>query len=220
LRIIDQVDGLPIAATDLIAVESNRDEKLPLSLEDHEWWEPANQAAMTFSRDRFLDMDFHEDIHGCYPRELSLTAGEAQSLRGESSVAGSALLDGDLSLQKDATGKTRITGTLTNRSAAPMTDIQIATSAGNCLIAQPSLAAGASLKLDEPLSSQPIAFNALPPDVLDVSSDRNDREAALIGSGRACVYCQMPDISGVKVLDGVEPQMHWQLMRAVVSMGR
>ena len=30
LRIIDQVDAMPVAATDLIAVESNRSRKLPL----------------------------------------------------------------------------------------------------------------------------------------------------------------------------------------------
>ena len=174
---------------------------------------------MTFSRDRFVDMDFHQDSHGCFPRALALTGGEAQSLRGETSITGSALLDADLRFQKDpATGEARMTGTLTNLSSVPMADIQIAASAGACHLT--TLAAGASMKVDQPLSSQSIAFTDLPADVSDVSSDRNDRDSALIAGGRACVYCQMPGAAGVKVVDGVDAADHWQILRAIVLLAR
>jgi hypothetical protein len=217
-RIVDQANGAPIAATDLLSVESNRDRKLSLSLNENEWWEPANQAALNFSRDRFVDIAFHEDLHGCRPRQLSLTAGQAQSLRGETSVAGAAILDADLAVHQDAAGTSRVTGTLSNRSPVAITDLQIATPAGNCRVSHSTLAAGDWIKIDEPLTPQPIAMTALPPDVLDVSSDRNQLDTAAIAHGSACVYCQMPDALPPPAFDGASPQNHWQILRALVPL--
>jgi hypothetical protein len=37
-------------------------------------------------------------------------------------------------------------------------------------------------------------------------------------NGFACVYCQMPDARDLKVVDGVEGERHWEVIRAVVEM--
>jgi len=213
-RLIDQIDNAPVAATDVVAVESNRDLTLPLALEENEWWEPANQAAESFPLNHFLSISFREDHHGCRPQQLMLKAGEPQSLRGESIPAGPELLEANLKL---ANG--RISGTLSNKSAAAMTDIRIKTANGSCRISRASLDPGAVIDVDIPLSADPIPPGGLPADAADIAPDRTDRIEVLIKSGGwALIECQMPDAAPVPVCKDIAPIQHWQLLRAVVPL--
>jgi hypothetical protein len=212
--LIDQIDKTAIAATDVVAIESNRDATLPLILDQDEWWEPANQAAESFPMNHFLSISFREDHHGCRPEQLAMEAGEPQSLRGESAAAGPAILQSNLKL---ADG--RISGTLTNNSTATMTDIRIEAANGSCRVNRTALDPGAQMDVDAPLSSDRIPPSGLPADAADIAPDRTDRIQALLKSGGwASVECQMPDAASVPVCKDVAPIEHWQLLRAVVPL--
>ncbi|MGD1276917.1 MAG: hypothetical protein ABR964_06815 [Tepidisphaeraceae bacterium] len=223
-RLIDQVDAATVAMTDLVAVESSRGARLGLSLDEHGWWEPANQSAGTFAADRFVDPGFHQDRQGCRPEHLSLLASEPQSLRGETIGPGAALLEASLVLSRDSSGNATLRGKLSNRSSFAVKDIQIATSAGNCRLGGTqdfSLMPGASIEIDAALSQQPISTGDLPPDVVDIAPDRTDRIAALVRGGDfACIDGWMPDAPAVKVIDSAQAQSHWQLTRAVVPLSK
>ena len=125
----------------------------------------------------------------------------------------------NLSLARDQAGKVHLVGKLTNISTTVMSDIQIATAAGNIRVG-PSLAGGASMDVDDAVGNQPIALNGLPADVGDVVAGRADCMEQLTKAGFARVYCQMPQAGGVKVVDGVEAGRHWQVLRAAVELGR
>ena len=75
-RLVDQVDDSAVAATDVIAVNSDAPTSVRLSLDDNEWWEPANQAARSFGPHRFLDAVCHEDKNGCRPDWIHLSGAE------------------------------------------------------------------------------------------------------------------------------------------------
>jgi hypothetical protein len=213
-RLIDQIDKTTAAATDVVAIESDRNATLPLILDQDEWWEPANQAAESFPMNHFLSISFREDHNGCRPEQLALKAGEPQSLRGESAAPGPALLQSNLKL---ANG--RISGTLTNKSAAAMTDIRIKTANGSSRISGASLDPGAVIDLDIPLSTDPIPPGGLPADAPDIAPDRTDRIAALLATGDwACVECQIPDAPVPPVCKDVSAVQHWQLLRATVAL--
>jgi hypothetical protein len=213
-RLIDQIDKTAMAATDVVAIESNRNVTLPLILDQDEWWEPANQAAESFPKNHFLNISFREDHHGCRPEQLAMKAGEPQSLRGESAVTGPAILQSNLKL---ADG--RISGTLTNNSTATMTDIRIEAANGSCRVNRTALDPGAQMDVDAPLSSDRIPPSGLPADAADIAPDRTDRILALLKSGGwASVECQMPDAASVPVCQDVAPIQHLQLLRAVVPL--
>ncbi|MGD0463832.1 MAG: hypothetical protein ABSB74_15200 [Tepidisphaeraceae bacterium] len=219
LRMVDQVDDSILAATDIVAVRSERSQSAPMSLDENEWWEPANQAARSFDPGRFVDALCREDRRGCRPERIQLTGGEAQSWHGESAFARPGWLRAKLTLHRDAAGNPHLAGKLTNTAASVLTDIQIATAAGNFRLGQ-SLSAGASMDVDEAISNQPIALSGLPADVGDVSPDRADAVEQLVKGGFACVYCQMPEARDLKVVDGVEAEQHWQVLRAAVELER
>jgi hypothetical protein len=212
-RLIDQIDSTAVAATDIVVIESNRDATLTLSLDQNEWWEPANQAAQSFPINHFLSISFREDHHGCRPEQLALKAGEPQSLRGESSAASPAILEAILKL---ANG--RVSGTLKNKSTEPMSDVRIETRSGSCRISG-SLAAGATIDVSEPLSTQNRAPMDIPADAADIAPDRTDRIQALLESGHwACVECQMPHAASVPVCKDISPVGHWQLLRDMAPL--
>ena len=98
-----------------------------------------------------------------------------------------------------------------------MTDIHILTASGNFEIGQ-SLAAGATVDLDQLPTSDPISFSDLPADVTDLSPERTDRIDELVKSGQAEVLCQMPDAMDVKV--GPDPRSHRQILRAVLPISK
>ncbi len=218
LRLVDQVDDRAVAATDIVAVRSERSQSVRTSLDDDEWWEPANQAARSFDPGRFVDALCREDRSGCRPERIQLTGGEAQSWHGEAAFARPGWLRAKLTLRRDAAGTPRLAGKLTNTAASVLTDIQIATAAGNFRLGQ-SLAARASMDVDEGISSEPVTMRGMPADVGDISPDRADAMEQLVKDGFACVYCQMPEARDLKVVDGVEAAQHWQVLRAAVELG-
>jgi hypothetical protein len=180
LRIVDQVDDSILAATDIVAVRSERSQSVRMSLDEDEWWEPANQAARSFDPGRFVDAVCREDRSGCRPERIQLTGGEAQSWHGEAAFAQPGWLRAKLTLRRDAAGNPH---------------------------------------LDEGISSEPITMSGMPTDVGDVSPDRADSVEQLVKDGFACVYCQMPEARDFKVIDGVESEQHWQVLRAAVELG-
>jgi hypothetical protein len=216
-RLIDQVDDSAVAATDIIALNSNRPLLLPLSLDKNEWWEPANQAARAFSTDRFVDANCHQDRTGSRPQWVRLNGIEPQAWHGEVANLGPGLLRANLRLETHSDRFTHLVGTLTNASTTPITDIHISTASGNFVVNQ-SIAAGATINLDQLPSPDPISLANQPADVLDLSPERADRVEELIKSGRAVVLGQMPDAIGVKV--GADVQNHWQILRAIFSIGK
>jgi hypothetical protein len=212
--LVDQVDNSAVARTDIVAIESNRDVTLPLDLDANEWWEPANQAAESFPANYFVNISFREDHHGCRPEQLALEAHQPQSLRGESAVIGPALLEANLKVTAG-----RIGGTLTNKSAAAMTDIEIQTAGGNCQLEKP-LGAGATVQVDQKLTAAALKPGDLPGDAGDIAPDRTDRIDAMVKSGDwACIACQMPEAEAVAVSKGVSAVQHWEMVRAVVGLG-
>jgi hypothetical protein len=214
--LVDQIDNSALARTDVVAVQSDRDVTLPLALDSDEWWEPANQAAESFPANYFVNISFLEDRHGCRPEQLALRPFEPQSLRGESALVGPALMESNLKL---AGG--RISGTLTNKSSAAMSDICIETSAGSCRLSRPALAAGATMAVHEPLSAAPLPPRDLPEDAWDIAPDRTDRIAALLATGSwAIVLCQMPDVTAPPVCKDVSPIQHWQMLRATMALNQ
>ncbi len=76
------------------------------------------------------------------------------------------------------------------------------------------------MDVDEGISDQPIALSGLPADVGDISPDRADAMEQLVAAGFACVYCQMPEARDLKVVDGVEAERQWQVLRAAVELGK
>jgi hypothetical protein len=219
-RLIDQAEGVVVARTDLATILSPRAIDIPLSLDEREWWEPANQSAGTMGKDRFVDIACHEDRTSCRPLTLRLAAGDPQSLRGEFENIAPGLLEAHLSVQRDSSGVAHLTGKLLNHSDAAMTDIQVATSLGNCRISKANLAPGSSMDVNEPLGNRAIETGELPADVAEVSPDRTDRIAARIKSGaEACVYCQTGDAKGPSIADVPQDARHWQLLRALVPLG-
>jgi hypothetical protein len=218
VRLIDQVDSNSVMATDLVAIESNRSEKDSLNL-PAEWWEPANQAAATFSPDRFLDVALHEDRNSCRPEIVRLHAGEAQSFRGESIAAGPALLSAKLSCAKDSSGKMVLDGEVTNLSGMALTDIQVQTVYGNFSVDESTLPAGGTVRIHAALSQRPISAAGMPDDLFDMTPDQTDRISALVKTGSfACVYAQSPDAPAIDVIDGAAALEHWQIIRAVVAI--
>ena len=99
-RLVDQIDDSTVAATDIVALNSNHPMRLPLSLDKNEWWEPANQTARLFSPDRFVDATCHQDKTGSRPEWVRLNGLEPQSWHGESANLGRGLLQADLRLQQ------------------------------------------------------------------------------------------------------------------------
>ncbi len=209
-RLIDQVDDSTVAATDIVALNSNHPLRLPLSLDKNEWWEPANQAARLFGPDRFVDAHCHQDKTGSRPEWVALNGLEPQSWHGEAANLGPALLRADLGLQQRPDHSIHLIGKLTNASPTVMTDIHILTASGNFEIGQP-LAAGASIDIDQPPTSDLISFSGLPADVADLSPERADRIDELVKSGDAEVLCQMPDAGDMNV--NPNAQVHWQILR-------
>jgi hypothetical protein len=214
-RLVDQVDDSAVAATDIVSVNSNHPVRLPLSLDKNEWWEPANQAARLFSPDRFVDATCHQDKTGSRPEWVTLNGIEPQSWHGEAANLGPGLLRGDLRLEQRPDHSIHLIGKLTNISTTAMTDIHILSASGNFEINQ-TLAAGATVDLDQLPISDPISLSGLPADVTDLSPERTDRIYELVKSGHAEVLCQMPDAMDVKV--GSDAQAHWQILRAVLPI--
>jgi hypothetical protein len=208
LRVVDQVNDSIVAATDIVSVRSERSQSVRMPLDENEWWEPANQAARSFGRDRFVDAVCLEDRRGCRPDRIRLIGGEAQSWHGEAAPGGAGLLRAKLRLRRDEAGNMHLFGTLTNTGASVLSDIQIATDAGNFRIGSP-LAAGASMDVDAAISKDPIALSGLPADVGDVSPDRADAVERFVKNGFACVYCQKAQGDG-----------HWTVLRAAVELGQ
>jgi hypothetical protein len=219
LRVVDHVNDSIVAATDIVSVRSERSQSVRMLLDENEWWEPANQAARSFGRDRFVDAVCQEDRRGCRPDKIRLIGGEAQSWHGEAALGGAGWLRAKLRLRRDEAENVHLVGTLTNAAASVLSDIQIATDAGNFRIGQP-LAAGASMDVDAAISKEAIALSGLPADVWDVSPDRADAVERLTKSGFACVYCQMPEARDLRVVDGAEGERHWEVIRAMVELGR
>jgi hypothetical protein len=218
IRLIDQADSKSVITTDLIAIESNRAEKVSLNL-PVEWWEPANQAAGTFSPDRFLDVNLHEDQNGCRPENLKLNGGEAQSFRGEVIGAAPAMLEVKLFFETDAAGKKILNGTLKNLSGTGMSDIWVQSSYGNFSVDESTLPVGGTVQIDHSVTQNSGSASELPGDVYDLASDQADKIGALVRTGKfACVFAEMPDTPGVGVIDGVPAVEHWQLIRAVVPL--
>jgi len=216
-RLVDQADDSIVAATDVIAVNADEPERVGLSLDRNEWWEPANQAAREFGSNRFVDANCRQDKTGCRPEWVRLNGNEAQAWHGEAANLGPALLHAELVLRDNNAGTVHLTGRLSNQSRAVMSDIQIVTARGNFRLAQP-LAAGATIDLDEAASAEPISLSGLPEDAGDVAPERADRIEELVKSGQAGVICQMPDAADVNV--GVGAQVHWQILRAVFPLAK
>jgi hypothetical protein len=81
------------------------------------------------------------------------------------------------------------------------------------------LAAGATIDVNEPLSTRNMAPMDLPADAADIAPDRTDRIQALLESGHwACVECQMPNAASVPVCKDISPVGHWQLLRAMAPL--
>jgi hypothetical protein len=211
-RLIDQADDAAVAATDVLAIRSTSAVSAKLSLNESEWWEPANQAARSFSPDRFVDAQFHEDKTGCRPELASLNGAWPLSWHGELASPGPAALRAALHLDGS-----HLTGTLTNLSGSSMTEIQIVTAAGNFHVSQ-TLPAGGSLAINLQADRNPIAFTDLPADVGDISPERADRVDERVREGQACVLAAMPDAAAVA--PGVAVESHAQLLRAVASLGK
>jgi hypothetical protein len=220
-RLVDQVDGVVVGATDIVAVKSERSESVRLGLDEDEWWEPANQAARSFGVDRFVDAISREDRKGCRPEVMRLVGGEAQAWHGEVAMGGPGVLGAKLELRRDSAGGVRLIGTITNLGKGVVSDIQVETAAGDFL-ASGEIGIGMTTNVDVGVSGKGIGFEGLPGDVLDVSPGRADGVEALVkGGGVGCVYCLMSDGAGaLKVGDGVEVGRHWEVVRAVVGLGR
>jgi hypothetical protein len=218
LRLVDQVDQTVVATTDILAVESRRGGRVALAIDPAAWCEPANQAAQFFSADRFMDMHFREDHSGCRPEWLKLEAGEPQSVRAETFLSGPAVILTALRVVSDASGSRRIVGEVKNLSGSGMTDLQIGTAWGVCRVGDGTLGAGASAKVDAALVGDVLGFEGLSSDVGDVSVLRTDRGSQLVKQGWVCVYAEMPGEAGVKVVEAVEAQRHFEVARAVVPL--
>jgi hypothetical protein len=216
-RLVDQVDDSLVGATDIVGVKSERSESVRLSLDEDEWWEPANQAARTFGRDRFVDANCLEDRKGCRPVVVRLVGGEAQAWHGEKSLAGRGFLLAKLELNRDAAGKVRLAGRITNVGAGVLSDIQVETAGGNFVVSG-ELAAGKSVDVDEGVSGKAIGLSGLPVDVGDVSPDRADGVEEMVKGGFGCVYCQMAGENNLRVR--VEVEGRWDVLRAVVEFGK
>jgi hypothetical protein len=211
-RLIDQADGKVVATTDLLALRSSHAETLSLTLNPAEWWEPANQSAANFPPNRFLELNCQEDQTGCRPDQITLQPGDPQSLRGQTISASSPILDINLHVQ----GATAV-GKITNLSDSTVQDIQISTSIGNGSI-DGSLPPGATINVNCPLTNSPIAMDGLPADATDLTPDRTDRIGALVQSGAAvCVYAEMPDGAGEKVIQEPAEYRKWEVVRAVAT---
>jgi hypothetical protein len=210
-RLIDQINDSTVAASDIIALNSDDPMRVNLSLDPNEFWEPANQGARTYRPDRFVDAQCREDRIGCRPEFIDLTGSEAQAWHGEATNLGSPLLKATLHIQSQNSGP-HLVGSITNLSTTILQDIQIATTAGNVHASKP-IDPGVTIDLDDPLSTDPIAPDGLPTNVGDISPDRASRIDALIKSGQACIYCQMPQAPAINV--GPAVAEHWQVLRAV-----
>jgi hypothetical protein len=198
ISLIDQADGKVVATTDLLAVRSNKTERLPLELNPLEWWEPANQAAGNFSPNRFLDFKFQEDQEGCRPTELFLSAGEPQSLRGQTMGTGKPVIGMTLRVQNGF-----VVGTVTNLSDDPIQNMRIATASGNGEISD-ALAPGATIQVNCALNDTAIAMDGLPVDVFDITPDRTDRIDSLVKSGAICLYGQIHEPAQETLFRAVE----------------
>jgi hypothetical protein len=219
-RLVDQVNGVVVGATDVVAVKSERSESVRLDLDEDEWWEPANQADRSFGVDRFVDARSREDRRGCRPEVIRLTGGEAQAWHGEVSPGGAGILLGAKLALRSGAGGMRLVGTITNLGKGVLRDIQVETGAGDFLVGG-EVDGGKTTDVDVLVSGKGIGFGGLPGDVLDVSPGRGDGVEALVkGGGVGCVYCLVGDgAGGMKGGDGVEVGKHWEVLRAVVGLG-
>jgi hypothetical protein len=203
LRLVDQVDGTAVAATDIVTVKSVRSQWVRMSLDKSEWWEPANQAARSFGPDRFVDAACRQDREGCRPDWIRLVGGEAQSWHGEAADLGQGLLNAKLKLHRSRTGEMGLIGLLSNDSSAAISDIQVETNQGNFRIGQ-SVGAGATVTVNAAATNQAIVMNGLPADVGDIAPERADRVEGCVKSGSACVYGQTSDGGRPEMLRAVE----------------
>jgi hypothetical protein len=214
-RLVDQVGDSIVGATDVVVIKSRSPNVVPLALDKDEWWEPANQAARSFSADRFVDAECRQDRTGCRPESVRLNGMEPQAWHGEIDGLGAGYLKADLSLWQDAGGTWHLRGKLINIGKSAMTDIFVETKSGNFRVVG-SLAAGATMNVDATASGEPIALDGLANDVGDVAPGRADRAEEMVREGMACVVCQMPDADEVKIGPGVDE--HWEVLRAVVGV--
>jgi hypothetical protein len=218
-RLVDQVDGVVVGATDIVAVKSERSEKVHVPFDSDEWWEPANQADRSFGADRFVDAIGREDRKGCRPEVMRLVGGEAQAWHGEVSPGGAGVLGAKLSLHRDAAGGVRLVGTITNLGKGVLRDVQVETTAGDFLIGG-EIDVGNTTHVDVVVSGKGIGFEGLPGDVLDVSPGRADGVEGLVkGGGVGCVYCLVDRAGDLAIGDGVGVGRHWEVLRAVVELG-
>jgi hypothetical protein len=220
-RLIDQLDASTLAHTDIVTILSPQTRNIALSLDQKQWWEPANQAALSMPPDRFVDIACHEDRDGCRPDFLHLNVGDPRSMRGESIGAGAPLLDAKFSVRRDTDGSTHLIGKLANLSKISMTDFEITTPRGGCRLAQTNLAAGASVDVNELLTNHVIAPADLPGDVMEIAPDRTSLLNTMVKTGNwACIYCQMPDAPPVQVSGDSTTSKHFQLVRAIVPIAK
>jgi hypothetical protein len=217
--LIDQAGNATVAQSDLVEITSGRNQTYSMSLDPSEWWEPARPPRVLVNpEDPFMDVFFRQDREGTRPEELTLGRGQALTLRGNRIAQGKKLIEAKLSLSGKTTGPARIVGTISNLSPAPLTDIQITTSRGNCRIPH-EIAPGQTINVDQPLAASTDSSSGLPAEAMDLAPLQTDRVNDIVAQGHAvCITAQSPAAAPIKVIDGIDAQNHWLVIRMLANL--
>jgi hypothetical protein len=133
-ELVDQVDGVTVARTDLAALYSPRTTDYTVETRPDIWWQPASPGDEVYGYRRSAqDVTFAQTYRGSTPDPMVVNVWNLRFLRGETTTAAPALIEANLRVeQRQAEGRTRkyLVGTITNAGTEPLVSVAVRTSAG------------------------------------------------------------------------------------------
>lgn len=133
-ELVDQVDGVSVARTDLAALYSPRTTEYELQTRPDAWWQPVSPGDEFYGyRRSAADVSFAQTYRGSTPDPMVVNVWNLRFLKSESTAPTPGLLDARLRIEQRAVnGKPRkyLVGTITNTGIDPLAHIAVRTQAG------------------------------------------------------------------------------------------
>jgi hypothetical protein len=133
-QLVDQVDALAVARTDMSALYSPRTTEYTLETRADEWWQPASPGDEYYGYRRSgQEIVFAQTYRASTPDPMVVNVWNLRFLSGESTTAAPPLVEANLKVvTRPVQGKPRkyLVGTIRNVGLEPLTNVAVRTQAG------------------------------------------------------------------------------------------
>ncbi len=152
LRVVDEIDGRRVAATDVVGLYSPQTREYGLDAPADSWWQPLDTEQYGYGLGGGgvrTDVGFAEDSRGCRPTPMVVNVWNLRFLRGEQSLDGPGAVAADLRVVRK--GKSpRLVGTITNRSGEALEGAVVYLEQSRARLAA-TIGPGETVAVDSPL---------------------------------------------------------------------